>query len=87
MKIKPIVFPNEQFLIIFFLIRDLISIGKRDALDIGFLSLDQEKAFDRVDHEYLFKTLEAFGFGSNFVSLIKFLYNNIYSMLRNAPFL
>lgn len=51
-------------------------------MDIGFLSLDQEKAFDRVDHVYLLKTLEAFGFWSNFVSLIKLLYNNIFSMLR-----
>ncbi len=32
-------------------------------LDLGFVCLDQEKAFDKVDHEYLFKTLEGFGFG------------------------
>lgn len=35
-----------------------------------------------MDHQYLFKTLEAFGFGPYFVSLIKILYNVIYSMLR-----
>lgn len=39
-----------------FLVRDLISIGKRYALDIGFLSLDQENAFDKVDH-YIFLRL------------------------------
>lgn len=65
-----------------FLLRDIITVAKMHHLDIGFLSLDQEKAFDRVDHQYLFKTMEAFGFGPYFVSLIKILYNGIYSMLR-----
>ncbi len=65
-----------------FLIRDMITVAQRHKLDIGFLSLDQEKAFDRVDHHYLFKTLEAFGFGTQFISLVKLLYNDIYSMLR-----
>ncbi len=65
-----------------FLVRDMITVAQRHKLDIGFLSLDQEKAFDRVDHHCLFKTLEAFGFGTHFISLVKLLYNDIYSMLR-----
>ncbi len=41
-------------------------------MNVGFLLLDQEKAFDRVDHGFLFETMSALGLerflflGSNF---------------------
>ncbi len=74
--------PNRTIFDNLFLVRDIITVSKRHNLDIGLFSLDQEKAFDRVDHSYLFKTLEAFGFGHNFVSFIRLMYSDIYSMLR-----
>ncbi|CAM2096993.1 unnamed protein product [Caretta caretta] len=33
-----------------FMVRDLLGLGRRDGLSFALLSLDQEKAFDRVDH-------------------------------------
>jgi hypothetical protein len=39
------------------------------------LFVDQKKAFDRVNHSYLIKSLTAFGFSNNFVSLITNLYS------------
>lgn len=49
---------------------------------MGLISLDQEKAFDRVEHDYLWKTLQAFGFSSDFIGYIKVLYNDIESLLK-----
>lgn len=51
-------------------------------VDEGFISLDQEKAFDRVDHGFLFKCFKAFGSGRSFISYVKLLYTNVYSMLK-----
>ncbi|CAM2105395.1 unnamed protein product [Caretta caretta] len=48
----------------------------------ALLSLDQEKAFDRVDHGYLLGTLQAFGFGPQFVSFLQVLYTSAECLVR-----
>ena len=65
-----------------FLLRDLLTASDLFGLDVGLLSLDQEKAFDRVDHTYLFRTLEAFGFGPLFVGALRVLYRDTSSLLK-----
>ena len=46
------------------------------------LSLDQEKAFDRVEHNYLFKVLEKYKFHERFIKFIKIIYKNIKSKIQ-----
>ncbi len=51
-------------------------------INIGLISLDQEKAFDRVEHLYLWHTLQAFGFNSRFIDMIKTMYCEIESVIK-----
>ncbi|CAM2111955.1 unnamed protein product [Caretta caretta] len=53
-----------------------------DGLSLALLSLDQEKVFDRVDHRYLLNTLQAFGFGPQFVGFLRALYASAECLVR-----
>ncbi len=64
------------------LIRDALEVSKLLNLDFGLISLDQEKAFDRVEHFYLWKTLEAFGFKQDFIKMVQVLYSEVESVLK-----
>ncbi|CAM2106159.1 unnamed protein product [Caretta caretta] len=66
--------PDRSIFDNLFLVRDLLGLGRRDGLSFTLLSLDQEKAFDRVDHGYLLSTLQAFSFGPQFVGFLRVLY-------------
>lgn len=46
------------------------------------VNLDQEKAFDMVSHEFLFRIMEKFGFGNNFMKWVKILYSNVGSRVN-----
>lgn len=58
------------------LIRSLIEDQKRLRDPIGIILWDYEKAFDKVEHEYLLAVLQAFGVGDSFISWISLLYSN-----------
>lgn len=40
------------------------------------IALDQEKAYDKIAHDYLWKTLKKYNFPESFINLIKTLYTN-----------
>ena len=65
-----------------FLMRDLLDVCKLYSIDVGIISLDQEKAFDRVDHGFLFSNLRAFGFGEGFVALLGLLYKVAFCLVK-----
>ncbi len=57
-------------------IYDTIHESKRKKLTAILLLLDFEKAFDSLDHGFIEKCLNFYGFGPNYVKLIKILYKN-----------
>ena len=64
------------------LIRDLIEYVNRKHIPGIIISLDQTKAYDRVEWDFLFKVLRKFNFGPNFIHMIKTCYTNIESCVK-----
>ncbi|KAK2878205.1 hypothetical protein Q8A73_012386 [Channa argus] len=52
-----------------------------------YLSVDLEKAFDRVSHEFLFECLGVFGFGPTFRAWVELLYGRATSVVKCNGFL
>ena len=63
------------------LIRDIIHYSTQKDTQLAILSIDQQKAFDRVDHTWLMKTIDAYNLGPYFKTWIKIIYNNAHSHL------
>ena len=66
------------------LISDILEITKTLNIDGFILTMDIEKAFDSVDHPFLFATLERFGFDPYFLDWIKVLLNKQESCVING---
>ncbi len=65
-----------------FLLREAVDLSFKENINMFFLSIDQEKAFDRVDHVYLFSALSSFGFGERFISWVKLLYLDVSVLVK-----
>ncbi|PFX30003.1 Transposon TX1 uncharacterized 149 kDa protein [Stylophora pistillata] len=64
------------------LLRDVVTYAESSATPIAVLSLDQEKAFDRVDWGFMRSTLLAMGFGPSFISWVDLFYNRVQSTVN-----
>ena len=63
------------------LVRDLIDLANKNDETAAFIFLDQEKAFDRVNHNFLFRTMETFGIGEVFINWVRTIYSNASSVI------
>ena len=69
------------------LIFDIIEYTQSNEVPGAILLLDIEKAFDSVNHDFLFQTLKQFNFGDKFIEWIKTLYSERKTYVLNNGFL
>jgi len=62
-------------------LRDLVDFTSESGTPAAILSLEQEKAFDRVDWPFFFRTLSCMGFGQPFISWVRLLYSGVRSAI------
>ena len=70
-----------------FLIRDALRLNLEKNTKFYILQIDPEKAVDKIDHEFLYKTMDKMGFSNTFINFIKILYKNNISTIINNGFL
>ena len=64
-------------------IQDIIDMIEEENTEAALLFLDFKKAFDTVNHDFLFKTLERYKFGNSFTNWVKIMYNKAESCVTN----
>ena len=65
------------------LIDDLLKYAENENIDRILFAADIEKAFDSVDHNFMYASLKKFEFGKYFVQWIKTLFKNSQSCVMN----
>ena len=70
-----------------FLLRDTLDYIDHKQLSPALISLDQEKAFDRVNHGFLQRVLSRFNFGPSFRQWVNIVYTDIHSCVLNNGWL
>lgn len=83
--------PGRDILAALSLVRDLLAYARSREVNGVVLSLDQRKAFDFLEHGYLFEVLEAYRFPAPFVHMLRLLYDGLHTTLilssqRTDPF-
>ena len=65
------------------LITDLLAYTEENSIRGILFSADFEKAFDSIEHSFIFTTLKSFGFGTQFVQWIRTIFNSTESCIIN----
>ena len=68
--------PGRQIFVNLHILQDLIDYINSKNQSAAVIFIDAEKAFDRMSHSFLFKTLRQFGCGESFINWIKTIYGH-----------
>ena len=79
--------PNRTIYNNLFTITDLIEYSKKKKIPNYILNFDQEKAFDKVDRNYMFKYLEKINYPKEYIEFIKIICTETYSEIQNNGYL
>ena len=62
--------------------RDMLYYCNENNIQGAVLSLDWSKAYDRVDHDFLYAVLRKLGFNDSFIQIIKLFCSNAESSVQ-----
>ena len=65
------------------LIDDLLTYVDQENLDGNMFAANIEKAFDSVEHNFVFATLKKFGFDDSFIKWVRTFFNSSQSCVMN----
>ena len=83
MKIKQVLLKNRQMSENIRKVIEIIHYLELEDLPGLIMTIDFEKAFDKIEWKFIFKTLEYFNFGEKYIKYVKLLYNDSSSCCIN----
>ena len=78
--------PDRTIFSNLFTIREIITYSSTKKIKSYLMSIDQERAFDKVDRDFLYKIMKKLGYSDIFINFIKKLYKNTSSIISNNGF-
>ena len=71
--------PGRQIYDQIWLSKLIIHLADVSETDGALVALDQEKAYDKIKHDYLWRTLKAYGIPEEFINTVQALYSDAYT--------
>ena len=75
--------PNRTIYNNLFTITDIIEYSNKKKTPTYILNFNQEKAFDKVDRNYMFQCLEKMNYPQQYIDFVKIIYQETYWQVKN----